>query len=214
MRYEINCYILFGWTWGLKQLHNIKSILYTLSKEIKKYVFKSDIFVVQDSSCKSPLHLTWEHIVHKALMTELHNTKSYLYLTIQVMWDMKLCWWASSSWHFEGSNSLHLKGQAVQDWHEDGKLYWSSDTASLSRRHEPSATIALWELLNLLPWVVSEAVHHEHCSLPKHLLLKSVTAFTKCSQVQLFALFQIAGEGDILQTLLYAFCTKYHYIHH
>lgn len=148
MRYEINCYVLFGWTWGLKELHNIWIYLHTLNKEIKKHIFNSDIFFVLDSSCKSLQFLTWEQTAHKVLMTQLQSTESYLYLTINVMWDMKLCCWTSSSWHLERSNSLHLKGQAVQDWHDDGKLYWPSDTdtASHSRRHKPSATLVLWEL--------------------------------------------------------------------
>jgi len=99
----------------------MRIILYTLNKEIKKYIFNSDIFFVLDNSCKILQYLTWKQTEHKVLTPELHSIKSYSYLTNQVMWDMKLCCWASSSWHLEGSSS------------PDGKLYWPSDTTSHSK---------------------------------------------------------------------------------
>jgi len=86
----------------------MRIILYTLNKEIKKHIFNSDIFFVLDNSYKTLQYLTWKQTEHKVLTTELHSTKSYLYLTIQVMWDMKLCCWASSSWHSEESSSPRL----------------------------------------------------------------------------------------------------------
>lgn len=62
-----------------------------------------------------------------------------------ILWDVILCHWASTSWHFKGWQCLHLHGRTVLEarrWRHDYPLkrckLLTDDTVPHSRRTEPS----------------------------------------------------------------------------
>jgi hypothetical protein len=81
----------------------------------------------------------------KILLQQDFQVLTAVLLKVQVFWDVILCQWSSISWHFKGSQCLHLHGQTVLEarrWRQDYRLKcWellTDDTVPHFRRPEPS----------------------------------------------------------------------------
>lgn len=82
-----------------------------------------------------------------------------LLLKVQIIWDVMLCPWASSSWCFRGSYCLHCQGEAVWPWR--------------FRHYSP-----LWNIRNYLPKVRASCPRRH--LLPCVSLLQANTRFIEC----------------------------------